>query len=287
MTYYDVLEVSQNASDDVIKVAYRALCKKYHPDINKEGDTDSLEMMKKVNEAFSILSDKEKRIKYDATLKQPEKQTNTYNSKQPEEQANSYDSKQPHQKDSDTYSADTSNVEHNYTYTSSSYSVISSILKIALLIIVVISLIIPLSYNKNLSKKNLKVQKIQLSMIEDVNLELFEKQFKSFKIYESKEKLEFTDGLKNGVLLYGKAIISSVFEGLALYTNNFNKHILWDIIWAIGGWFVLAFDIACKILIRIVISFIWMLIYSESLPFILGFLLTSVPIGYLLSEYID
>ena len=62
--YYEVLGLSKGASDDEIKRAYRKLAKKYHPDMNP-GDKTAEAKFKEVNEAYSVLSDKDKRAKYD------------------------------------------------------------------------------------------------------------------------------------------------------------------------------------------------------------------------------
>lgn len=62
--YYEVLGVSKTASDDDIKKAYRALAKKYHPDMNP-GDAEAEKKFKEASEAYSVLSDSEKRHKYD------------------------------------------------------------------------------------------------------------------------------------------------------------------------------------------------------------------------------
>ena len=62
--YYEVLGVSKNASDDEIKKAYRKLAVKYHPDKNP-GDKEAEAKFKEINEAHDVLSDKQKRARYD------------------------------------------------------------------------------------------------------------------------------------------------------------------------------------------------------------------------------
>jgi molecular chaperone DnaJ len=62
--YYEVLGVQKGAGADEIKKAYRALAKKYHPDMNP-GDKDAEVKFKEVNEAYDVLSDADKRAKYD------------------------------------------------------------------------------------------------------------------------------------------------------------------------------------------------------------------------------
>lgn len=61
--YYEILGVSKTASDDEIKSAFRKLAKKYHPDINK--DPDAPNKFKEAQEAYAVLSDKNKRSQYD------------------------------------------------------------------------------------------------------------------------------------------------------------------------------------------------------------------------------
>ena len=60
---YETLEVTQGASADEIKKAYRKLARKYHPDVNKTPEAE--EKFKEINAAYEILSDEEKRKKYD------------------------------------------------------------------------------------------------------------------------------------------------------------------------------------------------------------------------------
>lgn len=62
--YYEVLGVDKNADDAAIKKAYRSLAKKYHPDTNP-GDKEAEAKFKEASEAYAVLSDKEKRQKYD------------------------------------------------------------------------------------------------------------------------------------------------------------------------------------------------------------------------------
>ena len=59
--YYRILGVERGADDAAIKSAYRKLARKYHPDVNKGKD----ERFKEINEAYEVLSDPEKRRRYD------------------------------------------------------------------------------------------------------------------------------------------------------------------------------------------------------------------------------
>ncbi|WP_411675742.1 molecular chaperone DnaJ [Caproicibacter sp.] len=62
--YYEVMGVPKNATDAEIKQAYRKLAKKYHPDLNP-GDKEAEAKFKEVNEAYEVLSDKDKKARYD------------------------------------------------------------------------------------------------------------------------------------------------------------------------------------------------------------------------------
>ncbi len=62
--YYGILGVNRNASEKEIKQAFRRLARKHHPDVNP-GDTTAEEKFKQISEAYEVLSDKEKRKKYD------------------------------------------------------------------------------------------------------------------------------------------------------------------------------------------------------------------------------
>ena len=62
--YYEVLGVPKDADEAALKKAYRVLAKKYHPDANP-GDKEAEAKFKEASEAYSVLSDPEKRRKYD------------------------------------------------------------------------------------------------------------------------------------------------------------------------------------------------------------------------------
>lgn len=61
--YYSILGVSKDADAKTIKVAYKQLAKKYHPDISKEPDAE--ERFKEIAEAYDVVGDEEKRKQYD------------------------------------------------------------------------------------------------------------------------------------------------------------------------------------------------------------------------------
>lgn len=71
MTLYEILEVSENASNEVIEKAYKTLAKKYHPDLQttSEEKKNADIKMKEINEAYATLKDENKRSKYDNKLR--------------------------------------------------------------------------------------------------------------------------------------------------------------------------------------------------------------------------
>lgn len=77
MTYYEILEISETASEEVVRMAYKALAKKYHPDIFQGDPVEAEERMKQINMAYSVLSDSTKRAQYDAILNSKKASNNT------------------------------------------------------------------------------------------------------------------------------------------------------------------------------------------------------------------
>ena len=78
--YYDILEISKNASPEIIEKAYKTLVKKYHPDLQIAEEKNKYEKkIKKINEAYDILSNSEKRKNYDLNLKNTEISIDNYN----------------------------------------------------------------------------------------------------------------------------------------------------------------------------------------------------------------
>ncbi len=67
--YYEVLEISENASQEVIERVYKLFAKKYHPDVNPDNPKEAEEKFKEITEAYEVLSDESKRKSYDDKLK--------------------------------------------------------------------------------------------------------------------------------------------------------------------------------------------------------------------------
>jgi molecular chaperone DnaJ len=64
-SYYEILGVNKNATEAEIKKAYRKLAKQYHPDVYRGAKSEAEEKFKEISEAYEVLIDKEKRVKYD------------------------------------------------------------------------------------------------------------------------------------------------------------------------------------------------------------------------------
>ena len=95
-TLYEILEVSENASKEIVEKAYKVLAKKYHPDLQAEGEKlEAEKKMKQINEAYEVLSDETKRKEYDLKLTEERRQEEAKKQPQPSYNQNSYE--QPYQ----------------------------------------------------------------------------------------------------------------------------------------------------------------------------------------------
>lgn len=75
--YYDILQVNENASPEIIEKAYKVLAKKYHPDLQTpENKKQAEEILKEINEAYEILSDARKKHIYDNSLAEKREREN-------------------------------------------------------------------------------------------------------------------------------------------------------------------------------------------------------------------
>ena len=74
--YYEILEINEKASQEIIEKVYKVLVKKYHPDLQESAEAKAKceEKIKEINEAYDVLSNPEKRSEYDAKLEQEKKE---------------------------------------------------------------------------------------------------------------------------------------------------------------------------------------------------------------------
>ena len=108
--YYDILEINKNASQEIIDKAYKTLVKKYHPDLQEDNLKSIYEAkIKQINEAYSVLSDPEKRKNYDLYIK---------NNEVSEEDFNNLKNENINLKNEIDYLKNNNNFEHHeYDYT--------------------------------------------------------------------------------------------------------------------------------------------------------------------------
>lgn len=110
--YYEILEISEDASQEVIKAVYKALAKKYHPDCYSGDKKYAEKIMAQINEAYETLSDERKRADYDFIIKKKaHTEAKTENTKaEPQE-------KEPYQKEEyHEYEPSVTNVPFEDTY---------------------------------------------------------------------------------------------------------------------------------------------------------------------------
>jgi hypothetical protein len=99
MTYYDILQVTHTASPEVIQMAYKALARKYHPDVFQGDKAYAEVMMKQINEAYRILSSPILRAQYDQIIAQRTQNPNSknnYNSDSQSSYTQPQQSERPH-----------------------------------------------------------------------------------------------------------------------------------------------------------------------------------------------
>lgn len=105
--YYEILEVSQNASSEVIEKAYKTLAKKYHPDLQPDeaSKKESENKMKEINEAYEVLSDENKRKTYNLELEEEKRAQieKTQNSTSQNNSSNFSSSNKPNQSANSAY----------------------------------------------------------------------------------------------------------------------------------------------------------------------------------------
>lgn len=168
--YYEILEVSENASKDVIEKVYKVLAKKYHPDLQQSAQDKIIaeEKMKEINEAYSILSDDEKRDKYNQKLEAERRILENKKNSSVNNSANNYTGSY-----SNNYSSNNSNYSNNSkmynnvnknTNVNQNYSNVQNDIETNSL---------NEKMNKNLKKKQKKLEKELKRKMEDAYLKAY------------------------------------------------------------------------------------------------------------------
>ena len=76
--YYNILEITKDASDEEVKKAYKKMAKKCHPDKNRDNQEDATSKFKQISEAYQVLSDAETRRMYDWNVEEKNHYSNNY-----------------------------------------------------------------------------------------------------------------------------------------------------------------------------------------------------------------
>ena len=95
--YYELLEITEDASPEVIKAAYKALVKKYHPDSVKD-NTKMNKKIEDINVAYEVLSDEKKRNQYDSQLRNNKQNRNYENASKDTQHTKSSENFEPKQR---------------------------------------------------------------------------------------------------------------------------------------------------------------------------------------------
>lgn len=125
--YYDILEISKNASPEIIEKAYKTLVKKYHPDLqSNENKKKYEEILKEINKAYEILSNPEKKQSYDNSLQNSyiseEEINNLYKQNQTlKNELNNIKKNNNNNNSSDIYTTNTIYSQHTNDYLSQKY----------------------------------------------------------------------------------------------------------------------------------------------------------------------
>lgn len=118
--FYEVLEISENASQEVIERVYKLFAKKYHPDLNPDNPKEAEEKFKEITEAYETLSDETKRKSYDIKLKS-EKQKAERTTNQSSSSAYSSSGKQSASYENAGFSRGSSSTNNNNSSTNYSH----------------------------------------------------------------------------------------------------------------------------------------------------------------------
>lgn len=240
MTYYEILNIKQTASDKEIKNAYRSLAKKYHPDTYKGNKNVAEEKMKIINEAYDVLSNKELKSKYDEQFKvtQTSAIQNEYDSKSYYNyETYEYRSPDPPEADYRNYYNYSVDYEYEPEYDFSKLKILftGSKLKIIFLIIGIVSVLCFLFYMFNqIRLKALAIlepiQQVEVQPVENVPIDSYNK--KSNDIVINTEQIQnnikkyeedFNVWYENEGKQYEKEIkqgLESFYKELLNYANN-------------------------------------------------------------------
>ena len=238
MTYYEILNIKQTATEKEIKNAYRTLAKKYHPDTYKGDKNVAEEKMKIINEAYDVLSNKELKNKYDEQFNPNQPPVKEKYQSESYYNYETYEYRSPDPPDADyrdyyNYSTDYE-YEPEYDFSKLKNLFTGSKLKIAFLVIGVISICYFLVYMFNqIRLKTLAIlepiEQVEVQPVERVpsnsyntnkdiviNTEQFHNNLKQYEedynAWYEEEGKQYEEEIKQS--------IESFYEELLKFTNN-------------------------------------------------------------------